>query len=63
MDITPNNMIQLAHVRVSGSDYKIVITLCVASQRVHIFKYNDRRCSYDVFENSRDANHFIGLPL
>jgi len=62
-DITANNMIQLAHVRVSNTDYNIIITLCITSQRVHIFKYNDRRCDYDIFDNQADACGFVNRPL
>jgi len=56
-------MLQLAHAHVANSDYNIVITLCVTSQRLHIFKYNDRRCSYEVFDNQADAIEFINKSL
>ena len=56
-------MLQLAHVHVANSDYNIVITLCVTSQHIHIFKYNDRRCSYEVFDNQAEAIHFINKSL
>ncbi len=63
MDISPNNMITLAHVRVKNSEYNIFISYCVASQNVHIFKYNDRGCDYGVFDNQADACEFIAQPL
>lgn len=62
-DITANNMIQLAHVHVANSDYNIIITLCITSQRIHIFKYNDRRCDYDIFDNQADAVRFVNKSL
>ena len=61
MDISKNNMVTLAHVRVSGRDYYIHISYCIVSQHVHIFKYSDHRCSYGVFENQEDACEFISV--
>lgn len=61
--ITANNMLQLAHVHVANSDYNIVITLCVTSERLHIFKYNDQRCEYEVFESQSGAIEFVNRPL
>jgi len=62
-NVTANNMLQLAHAHVANSDYNIVITLCVTSQRLHIFKYNDRRCEYEVFDNQAEAIEFINKSL
>jgi hypothetical protein len=56
-------MLQLAHAHVANSDYNIVITLCVTSERLHIFKYNLRRCEYEVFDNQADAIGFINRSL
>ncbi len=63
MDISNNNMITLAHVRVKNSEINIFISYCVASQNVHIFKYNSRGCDYGVFDNQADACAFIEAPL
>jgi len=62
-NVTANNMLQLAHVHVANSDYNIVITLCVTSQHIHIFKYNGRRCQYEVFDNQAEAIQFINKSL
>jgi len=62
-NVTANNMLQLAHAHVANSDYNIVITLCVTSERLHIFKYNDQRCDYEVFDNQADAIGFINKSL
>ena len=63
MDISNNNMITLAHVRVKDSTVNIYISYCVTSQNVHIFKYNDRACDYGVFDNQADACEFIAEKL
>ena len=61
MDISKNNMVTLAHVKVSNRDYYIHISYCVASQHVHIFKYDDHACDYGVFECQEDAIGFINV--
>jgi hypothetical protein len=61
MDISKNNMVTLAHVRVTGRDYYIHISYCMTSQQVHIFKYNQHRCGYGVFVSEADACEFIAL--
>jgi hypothetical protein len=63
MDISNNNMITLAHVRVSNSEVNIYISYCVASQNVHIFKYSATACDYGVFDNQADACEFIASEL
>lgn len=61
MDISKNNMVTLAHVRVSDRDYYIHVSYCILSQHVHIFKYSDTACDYGVFENQEDACRFIAV--
>ncbi len=63
MDISNNNMITLAHVRVANSEVNIYFSYCVSSQNVHIFKYNDCACDYGVFDNQADACEFIAEKL
>ena len=59
MDISKNNMITLAHVKVSDRDYYIHVSYCIASQHVHIFKYDLHACDYGVFVSQADACEFI----
>ena len=61
MDISKNNMVTLAHVKVSDRDYYIHVSYCIASQHVHIFKYNECACDYGVFESQEDAIRFIAV--
>jgi hypothetical protein len=61
MDISKNNMVTLAHVKVSNRDYYIHISYCITSQNVHIFKYSDTACDYGVFESQEYAIGFINI--
>lgn len=61
--INANSMIPLAHVQVRDRDYCVYISMCVISRRMHIFKYNELSCDYDVFERESDACEFIEQPL
>jgi hypothetical protein len=62
-DITSNNMMALAHVRVADSETCVYISICMTTRNVHIFKYNDHACDYGVFDNQADACHFIARQL
>lgn len=62
-DITSNNMMALAHVRVADSDACVYISICMTTRNVHIFKYNDHSCDYGVFDNQADACMFIARQL
>ena len=61
MDISKNNMVTLAHVKVSDRDYYIHVSYCILSQHVHIFKYDDLACDYGVFVSQEDACRFIAV--
>lgn len=56
-------MVQLAHVNVNGHNYNVVISACTDSGNIHIFKYNDRACEYEVFGSSDEAADFISKPV
>ena len=57
------HMVTLAHVQVRGSDFSVHISMCMNTQRMHIFKYNDVCCDYDVFEVQEEATAFIEKPM
>lgn len=44
-----NSMVPLAHVHVRDRDYSAYISLCSETHNIHIFKYNDTCCDYEVF--------------
>jgi len=62
-DITSNNMMALAHVRVANSETCVYISICMTTRNVHIFKYNEHSCDYGIFDNQADACQFIALQL
>ena len=62
-DITSNNMMALAHVRVANSETCVYISICMTTRNVHIFKYNETACDYGIFDNQADACQFIALQL
>ena len=62
-DITSNNMMALAHVRVADSETCVYISICMTTRNVHIFKYNETACDYGIFDSQADACQFINKPL
>jgi len=60
---TPNSIIHLAHVAVHDREYNVAISLCTASRRIHVFKYNDHCCDYEQFDNQHEACEFLEKPL
>ena len=58
-----NAMVPIAHVQVGNRDFNAYISMCSVTRNIHVFKYNDRRCDYEVFDNQRDAQNWINLYL
>lgn len=56
-------IVPLAHVAVTGSDYNIYISMCTTTHQMHIFKYNDQSCEYEIFDREGEACEFIARPL
>jgi hypothetical protein len=56
-------MLKVAHVHVAGTDHNIHISYCTQSHSVHIFKYNNQSCQYEIFASEAEACRFIELPL
>lgn len=62
----PNNynpMITVAHVLVKDRDYYAHISMNMETHLLHVFKYNDIYCDYDVFDNQHGAAEFLDRPL
>jgi hypothetical protein len=53
----------LAHIHVAETDYNVYISICLATRHMHIFKYNDTACEYEIFDGQEDACQFISKPL
>ena len=55
-------MVTLAHLQ-SSQGYNIQISMCITTRNIHIFKYDNRLCEYDIFEDQESACEFINRPL
>lgn len=58
-----NDMINLAHVYVRDRDYSVFLSMCTTSQRLHVFKYNEVKCTYEVFDSYDACCQFLEKPL
>lgn len=56
-------IVTMAHVAVKDSDYNIYLSMCIESRHVHVFKYTDTVCAYEIFDNQEAACEFIERPL
>ena len=58
-----DSILPVAHIHVADTDYNVYISVCTVTRHMHIFKYNDRECAYELFDNQADACQFIEEPL
>lgn len=62
-------MEQIAHIRVHGTEHCVFISFCSVSRNLHIFKYDEHSCEYEVFPNVDDrfslirSTEWIKIPL
>lgn len=61
--LTPNSIVHLAHVKVADQDYNIAISVCTTTNNIHIFKYDEISCAYEIFDNQEAACRFLEEPL
>lgn len=47
--LTKNNMEYVAHIHVDGTDHCIYMSVCHTSATLHIFKYDQFGCEYELF--------------
>ena len=47
----------IAHIKVSDRDFYVYISLCTLSQNLHIFKYDDISCEYEIFPTVGRETH------
>ncbi len=57
------NIVPLAHIHVKDTDYNVYISMCIDTRQMHIFKYNDTCCDYEVFGTEGEACQFIERPM
>lgn len=63
MMTTANTMVPLAHVYVKDQDYNVYISMCTISRRMHVFKYNEVCCQYEIFDNYDEVTHWLSQRL
>jgi len=61
--LTKNNMEPVAHIRVDGTEHCIYMSVCHTSIQLHIFKYDNFGCEYEIFSNFDEACIWIPLPV
>jgi hypothetical protein len=63
MSIQANSIIPLVHIHVSDTGYNVYISMCTVTRNMHIFKYNDQCCAYEIFHEQGAASRWLELPL
>jgi|APGre2960657373_1045057.scaffolds.fasta_scaffold19338_1 hypothetical protein len=58
-----NGMISIAHVQVKDMGFNAHVSMCLISRTIHVFKYNDVCCDYDVFDSQYLASQYLEKPL
>ena len=60
---TVNGMISIAHVNVRDMGFNAHVSMCLITRNIHVFKYNDLVCDYEVFESQHLASQYLQEPL
>jgi hypothetical protein len=58
-----NGMINIAHVNVKGMGFNAHVSMCLITRNIHVFKYNDLCCDYEVFDSQHLASQYLQEPL
>jgi len=53
----------LAHVRVDNSHYNVYVSVCRETLQLHVFRYNEQGCDYDVCTDQEQAQVSIARPF
>ena len=56
-------IVPLAHIHVTNTDFNVYISMCTTTRHMHIFKYNEVCCQYEIFDAEGEACRFIEEPL
>jgi hypothetical protein len=54
-----NGMISIAHVTVKDMGFNAHVSMCLITRNIHVFKYNDLACEYEVFDSQYLASQFL----
>ena len=58
-----NGMINIAHVNVRNMGFNAHVSMCLITRNIHVFKYNDLACDYEVFDSQLLASQYLEEPL
>lgn len=58
-----NPYITVAHIAVQDRDYSVHISLNTVTHRMHVFKYSETECQYEILDNQIAVQEFLDLPL
>lgn len=58
-----NGMISIAHVQVKDRGFNAYVSMCLITRSIHVFKYNELCCDYDVFDSQYLASQYLQKPL
>jgi hypothetical protein len=58
-----NGMINIAHVQVKDMGFSAHVSMCLITRNIHVFKYNELACDYEVFDSQFLASKYLEKPL
>ena len=58
-----NGMISIAHVQVKDMGFCAHVSMCLITRNIHVFKYNELVCDYEVFDSQYLASQYLEKPL
>lgn len=57
------NIQPVIHIKVSDCDFNLYISYAIDTGNIHMFKYNDYLCEYEIFDNEYDAKQWVQIPI
>jgi hypothetical protein len=58
-----NPYITVAHITVRDRDYNVHISLNTETHQMHVFKYSETECQYEILDNQISVQEFLDRPL
>jgi hypothetical protein len=58
-----NPYVTVAHIAVKDRDYNVHISVNTVTHQMHVFKYNETQCQYEILDNQRAVQEFLDRPL
>ena len=58
-----NPYVTVAHIAVKDRDYNVHISINTVTHQMHVFKYNETQCLYEILDNQQAVQEFLDRPL